>query len=88
MGSLKVEPYPIYESYLQRKMTKAPFLKKGFRAINLLEVIHTDVCGPVKHIARGGFSYFITFTDDYSYICLSISNEGQLRIIWKVQRIP
>ena len=39
---------------------------KGVRANELLELIHTDVCGPISHIARGGFSYFITFTDDHS----------------------
>ena len=39
---------------------------KGVRANELLELIHTDVCGPISHIARGGFSYFITFTNDHS----------------------
>jgi hypothetical protein len=28
--------------------------------------IHTDVCGPMGFVARGGFQYFITFTDDFS----------------------
>ena len=47
-------------------MTKAPF--KGFseRASDLLELVHTDVCGPMSTTARGGFQYFITFTDDFS----------------------
>ena len=47
-------------------MTKIPFLGKGIRATEALELIHTDVCGPINHIARGGFYHFITFTDDYS----------------------
>lgn len=48
-----------------RKNDKSTFYrKKRVRAINLLEVIHIDVCGPINHIVRGGFSYFITFTDD------------------------
>ena len=29
-------------------------------------LIHTDVCGPFSISARGGFRYFITFTDDFS----------------------
>ena len=29
-------------------------------------MVHTDVCGPLSIPARGGFTYFITFTDDYS----------------------
>ncbi|KAK8957726.1 hypothetical protein KSP39_PZI001286 [Platanthera zijinensis] len=54
------------ESCLTGKMTKTPFKKKGARANNLLELIHSDVCGPMNVCARDGFRYFITFTDDYS----------------------
>ena len=32
----------------------------------LLEIIHSDVCGLMTTLAREGFSYFITFIDDYS----------------------
>ncbi|KAL0427575.1 UNVERIFIED_CONTAM: hypothetical protein Slati_2932300 [Sesamum latifolium] len=35
-------------------------------ANDLLDLVHTDVCGPLSIPARGGFSYFITFTDDHS----------------------
>ena len=54
-------------------MTKSPFTSKGERAKELLELIHTDVCGPFNTMARGGFEYFITFTDDmsrYGYLYL------------------
>ena len=40
---------------------------------NLLEVIHFDVYGPMSVDARGGYRYFLTFTDDlstYRYIYL------------------
>ena len=43
------------------------------RASDLLEIIHTDVCGPMNIEARGGYRYFLTFTDDlsrYGYIYL------------------
>jgi len=36
------------------------------RASDLLGLVHTDVYGPMSSIARGGFQYFITFTDDFS----------------------
>lgn len=55
-----------YESCLSGKITKSPFKKKGERANGLLELIHSDVCGPISQSARGGYRYFITFTDDYS----------------------
>ena len=47
-------------------MTKWPFSAKGRRAQDLLELIHSDVCGPISIQARGGYEYFITFIDDYS----------------------
>ena len=47
-------------------MTKRPFNAKGNRATECLEHIHSDVCGPFNVQARGGYEYFIIFTDDYS----------------------
>ena len=47
-------------------MAKAPFTRHGERAKYLLELIHTDVCGPMSINARGNYQYFITFTDDFS----------------------
>ncbi|KAL0406022.1 UNVERIFIED_CONTAM: Transposon Ty2-B Gag-Pol polyprotein [Sesamum latifolium] len=48
------------------KMTKKPFVGQSAIANGLLDLVHTDVCGPLSVPARGGFSYFITFTDDHS----------------------
>ena len=36
------------------KMTKTPFSGTMERASDLLEIIHTDVCGPMSVDARGG----------------------------------
>ncbi|KAK8597114.1 hypothetical protein V6N12_065590 [Hibiscus sabdariffa] len=58
--------FDVCESCLLGKMTKAPFSGKGERACDLLGLIHSDVCGPMNTQARGGFQYFITFTDDFS----------------------
>ncbi|GJT96389.1 retrotransposon protein, putative, ty1-copia subclass [Tanacetum coccineum] len=51
---------------LSGKMTRKSFPHRPERATDLLEIIHTDVCGPLRHVSRQGASYFITFTDDYS----------------------
>ncbi|KAL0439500.1 UNVERIFIED_CONTAM: Retrovirus-related Pol polyprotein from transposon RE2 [Sesamum latifolium] len=48
------------------KMTKKPFVGQSAIANGMLDLVHTDVCGPLSVPARGGFSYFITFTDDHS----------------------
>ncbi|KAL0374052.1 UNVERIFIED_CONTAM: Transposon Ty1-BR Gag-Pol polyprotein [Sesamum radiatum] len=57
---------PTCESYLKEKMTKKPFVGQSAIANGLLDLVHTDVCGPLSIPTRGGFSYFITFTDDHS----------------------
>ncbi|GJX83504.1 retrotransposon protein, putative, ty1-copia subclass [Tanacetum coccineum] len=48
------------------KMTRKSFPHHPKRATDLLGIIHTDVCGPLRHMSRQGARYFITFTDDYS----------------------
>ncbi|KAK4407796.1 Retrovirus-related Pol polyprotein from transposon TNT 1-94 [Sesamum angolense] len=57
---------PVCESCLKGKMTRKPFVGQSKLANGLLDLIHTDVCGPLNTQARGGFSYFIMFTDDHS----------------------
>ena len=54
-------------------MTKTLFYGTMERATDLLEIIHTDVCGPMSVEARGGYRYFLIFIDDlsrYGYIYL------------------
>ena len=40
-------------------MTKAHFTGNGERNKNLLELIHTDVCGPMSINVRGKYQYFM-----------------------------
>ena len=47
-------------------MTKRSFTAKGVKAKGFLDLIHLDLCGPFSVHARGGYEYFITFTNDYS----------------------
>ena len=73
LKSFDFESFDTCESCLLGKMTKTPFTGHCERASDLLEIIHTDVCGPMSTAARGGFVYFVTFTDDlsrYGYIYL------------------
>ncbi|KAL0361400.1 UNVERIFIED_CONTAM: Retrovirus-related Pol polyprotein from transposon TNT 1-94 [Sesamum radiatum] len=58
---------PTCESCLKGKMTKKSFVGQSAIAEGLLDLVHTDVCGPLSIPARGGFSYCITFTDDHSW---------------------
>ena len=49
------------------KMTRNSCPKQSQnRATCVLEMIHTDVCGPMQVDSHGGSKYFVSFTDDYS----------------------
>nr|GEV15105.1 hypothetical protein [Tanacetum cinerariifolium] len=53
-------------SCLSGKMNRKSFPHRLERVTGLLGIIHTHVCGLLRHGSRHGASYFITFTDDYS----------------------
>ena len=64
LESLDYEALCTCEQCFMGKMTKTPFSGTMERATNLLEIIHTDVCGLMNTEARGGYHYFLTFIDD------------------------
>ena len=66
LSPLDVTALPVCEHYLEEKITMRPFKAKGYRAKEVLDLVHTDLCGPMSTSARGGYEYFITFIDDYS----------------------
>ena len=73
LESLDYESVHACEPCLMGKMTKTPFSGTMQQATNLFKIIHTDVCGPMSGDDRGGYRYFLTFTDDlsrYEYIYL------------------
>lgn len=59
----------ICEICLSEKMTKTPFPKSSTRTSKLLEIVHSDVCGPMSIRSIGGARYVATFIDDYSRWC-------------------
>ena len=40
--------------------------KSTWRASQILQLVHADICGPIKPISNGKKRYLITFTDDFS----------------------
>ena len=64
---LTFESYPVCESCLQEKMIKLSFVGQGEKATEILALAHTDMCGSFDVQAKGGYIYFITFIDDYSW---------------------
>lgn len=55
------------ETCVYGKHAKSPFPRnKRPRSHRILELIHTDVCGPMSQPAWNGSWYFVSFVDDYS----------------------
>ena len=65
LGSLAKINLPICEPCLAGKATRKP-LRKGKQADYPLQLIHSDICGPMNVRARHRASYFITFIDDFT----------------------
>ncbi len=55
------------ESCIQGKMSKQPFKPIGqIRSKEMLELVHSDMCGPFQMQLIGGSKYLMMFIDDYS----------------------
>lgn len=65
----KVKSLPICEICIKGKQSQKPFPASNSRAGDVLELIHSDVCGPMRVNSHGGSRYFLTFIDDYSKWC-------------------
>ena len=53
------------------KQTRAHFMKSSPSSTkDVLEEIHSDVCGPMETPTFGGKRYFVTFIDDKSHFCV------------------
>ena len=48
------------------KMTKSSFKRKSFTSENILDLVHTDLCGPMGVQSYRGARYFILFVDDHT----------------------
>lgn len=49
---------------------REPFSGTRVRAKRPLELIHSDVCGPITPAAWDGSRYYISFIDDYSHFAV------------------
>ena len=48
------------------KNIKNPFSKSDTKTKGMLELIPSDVCGPMPSISLSGYEQYVTFIDDYS----------------------
>lgn len=69
-AATSVDKLSFCESCVKGKITRKPFPKSsGSKSTRKLQLIHSDICGPMQTPSLGGSKYFITFIDDYSRCC-------------------
>ena len=67
IGLPKIDNLEFCEGCVYRKQIRVSFpINKAWRASSCLEMVHTDVCGPMSIESLGGSRYFLLFIDDYS----------------------
>lgn len=72
------------ESCVLGKNARLPFKKRrNIRSKRILEIIHTDVCGPISKPAYDGSLYFITFTDDFSRASMTFTMKNRTEVFDK-----
>jgi GAG-pre-integrase domain len=63
----QADPDPVCEACKAGKMHSDPFLPSSSRASRPLQLIHSDLHGPVKVQTHQRFRYWVTFIDDFSH---------------------
>ena len=59
----------ICKSFQFGKQTRVQFNAKEGSSSRPLELIHTDICGPMRKNSPHGEQYYILFIDDFSRMC-------------------
>lgn len=76
----------VCESCLAGKQSSKRFEHQELpRSSRPLEIIHSDVCGPMEVKTYNGYRYFVTFTDDYTHFTLAYLMARKSEVIEKFQ---
>ncbi|KXJ71678.1 hypothetical protein RP20_CCG019945 [Aedes albopictus] len=73
-------------SCLEGKQARLPFPTSDSRTTDLLELVHSDLCGPVEVPSFGGSRYFVTFVDDASKKVVVFFLERKSQVLEAFQR--
>ncbi|KAI5731455.1 hypothetical protein M8J77_010194 [Diaphorina citri] len=60
----------ICETCIKGKQTRSTFKSIPTKTKRVLELVHTDLCGPISPVTHDSKKYVLTFLDDYSHFCV------------------
>jgi hypothetical protein len=63
---LKSKHSGVCKGCAQGKNVKKPFPSSESKAKGILDIIHSDVCGLMATTSLSGYSYYVSFIDDFS----------------------
>ena len=73
------------------KMGKTSFKSKDYHSEEVLELVHTNLCGPIGIESYSGYKYFILFFDDYSRMMIVMylkeKSEAFQKFKWYLARV-
>ena len=62
---MNIEDEGTYKGCACGKNIKNPFPKSETKTKGTLELINSDVCGPMPSTSLSGYEYYFTFIDDF-----------------------
>ena len=66
MPEFSTEPSGVSNGCALGKYTKTAFSSRDTRSEGVLQLIHSDLCGPMSSTSLTGYEYYVTFIDDFS----------------------
>ena len=66
LPKLQAKHEGVCKGCVQGKNVKKPFPSGNSKAKGILDIIHSDVCGPMTATSLSGYVYYVSFIDDFS----------------------
>jgi hypothetical protein len=67
LPKIQAEPDGLCKGCAQGKNMKDSFTNSDSRARGVLDIVNSDVCGPMSTTSLSGYVYYVSFIDDYSH---------------------
>lgn len=64
---IDVKDWETCEDCIKGKLAKKPFQRSQSLTRSALDLVHSDVCGPITPMSYGGSRYFVSFIDDFTH---------------------
>ena len=88
---MKKSDVGLCKNYQIGKMGKTSFKSKNHQSEDVLEIVHTDLCGPIWVESYTGEKFFILFVDDYSRMMTVMYLREKLEVFekfkWYLERV-